>query len=465
MSDPDPVLGIDLAIGLGVAQRQTGDPKFRETLLGAARRAADFGDTDRLVAAALANDRGTFSTVNVIDAAKVEILEMALARISADHPDRALVLSALCSQLTIGSPLERRQALGDEAVAIAEASGDDAIIARVLNDISIPLAVPELLDQSVARSIEALARAERVGDPVLLCSAASGRRRTRVCRGHRRDGSLSGDQGPARRTARSAVPELDTHAPPGRATRALIAETTKGEELVTEGFQIGTDGGQPDAAIVFGAQMILVSWWRGTMGSLVPLIEQTIADNPGLPVFASRLLALANAEGDQPDEARRLLEDFAEAGFDLPLDTAWLTGMVAYAEAAIRCRDPLFAAPIFDRLAPFADQLPCDGVAVGAPVSHHLGGLATVLGHYDEADAYFRRAAAMNDRMGAKFFAARTSLLWGRMLVERQAPGDIRKARELLTRAHTTAAANGYGSCGTTCCRGRSNVSADPPTR
>ena len=66
-TDPDPVLGIDLAIGLGTAQRQTGDPAFRDTLLGAARRAADLGDTDRMVAAALANDRGTFSTVDTID--------------------------------------------------------------------------------------------------------------------------------------------------------------------------------------------------------------------------------------------------------------------------------------------------------------------------------------------------------------------------------------------------------------
>ena len=55
---PDPMLGIDLRIGLGTAQRQTGDAAFRDTLLDAARRAADLGDTDRLVAAALANNRG-----------------------------------------------------------------------------------------------------------------------------------------------------------------------------------------------------------------------------------------------------------------------------------------------------------------------------------------------------------------------------------------------------------------------
>jgi class 3 adenylate cyclase len=110
-TDPDPVLGIDLAIGLGTAQRQTGDSAFRDTLLGAARRAADLGDTDRLVAASLANDRGYYTAVGNIDADKVEILEMSLARLPADKPTRALVLATLCSELGIGSPLERRQAM------------------------------------------------------------------------------------------------------------------------------------------------------------------------------------------------------------------------------------------------------------------------------------------------------------------------------------------------------------------
>ena len=62
----------------------------------------------------------SFSTVGTIDADKVEILELALDRLAADDPDRALVLATLCAELTYGSPLERRQALADEALAIAE---------------------------------------------------------------------------------------------------------------------------------------------------------------------------------------------------------------------------------------------------------------------------------------------------------------------------------------------------------
>jgi class 3 adenylate cyclase len=51
VADGDPVTGIDLGIGLGTAQRQTGDPGYRSTLLEIAHRAADLGETSRLVAA------------------------------------------------------------------------------------------------------------------------------------------------------------------------------------------------------------------------------------------------------------------------------------------------------------------------------------------------------------------------------------------------------------------------------
>jgi hypothetical protein len=61
--------------------------------------------------------------------------------------------------------------------------------------------------------------------------------------------------------------------------------------------------------------------------------------------------------GDRFDAARHHLEAFAATEFDLPMDPDWLTGMAMYAEAAIACRDPQYAEPLFDRLAPWAGQL------------------------------------------------------------------------------------------------------------
>ena len=444
-TNPDPVLGIDLAIGLGTAQRQIGDPAFRETLLGAARRAVDLGDTERLVTAALANDRGFYSLLGAIDDDKIEILEMALDRLSADNTDRALVLAALCSELTFGSPLERRRALADEALAIAESSGDDAIIVRVLNNVFLPLLVPPLKEQLLFRTIDALVRAERVGDPVLQFWAASWRAVA---------AAFAGDIDEVDRcaeireslTERLDQPLLNWYNTYAGAWRAIIAgDTDQLEQLSTQALHIGIDGGQPDASTIFGAQFMAVNVQRGTIGELVPLIEQMAAEGPEIAPVLNGVLAAAYAEGDRMDEARYLLARFATSDFDLAMDQIWTSGMVSYANAAIACRDPRFAGPLFDRLAPWSDQFCTNGGGTAAgPVSHYLGGLATVLGRYEDADAYFGQAAAMSDHMGAKAFAATTHLWWGRMLAERQAPGDADKGRELLTKAHVVAAANGY---------------------
>ena len=440
---PDQVLRIDLAIGQGTAQRQTGDPAFRETLLEAARQAARLGDTKRLVAAAMANDRG-FSILGNVDADKVEILELALGRIPEDHPNRALVLAKLCQDLTYGSPLERRQALADEAIAIAEASGDDATIVRVLNHVAYPLLVPPLLDQSLRNSADAMARAERLGDPVLTFWAASHRQTAAACSGNIDEVDRCLDL-LGQLAAQLNQPTLNWRHMAMRATRAQLAgDTDRAEELATEAHRIGQEGGEPDAGALFGTQIMTVSLQRGTLIELVPLIEQVAAEHPGVTSFVAAQ-AMAHVEGDQIDAACGLLQKFAASGFDLPVNGTWIIGMTCYAEAAMECRDLTSAAALLDRLRPWADRLSYSGVSAAGPVSHVLAGLATVLGRFDEADAYFAQSSELSERIGARFFAARTDLSWGRMLAERRAPGDLDRARDLLARAHSAAVARGYG--------------------
>ena len=442
VTDPDPLLGVELAIGLGTAQRQTGDPASRQMLLTAARQAADLGDTNRLVAAALANDRGYTSNNNATDTEKVDVLEMALDRLSADDPDRSLVLATLCSELAHGSTLERRRALADEALRIATLSGDDATIARVVNNLFYPLLVPSMLEQQLNWTRDALIRAERVGDPVLLFLVAHSRA-TAVF--------LAGDIDEMDRCIEvmcTLAEQLDQPILSWTNTfhlakRAQIAgDTALAEQLATEALQIGTECGQPDAALFFGGQLMIVNAQRGTMGELIPLIEQMVDEAPASVGVLTAALALAYAEADHSEDARRLLDEFAAAHFDLPDD---ITAMHCYAEAAIYCGDPKYAEPIFDRLVPWAEQSVAAGsVTASGLVSHSLGGLATVLGRYDEADTYFAQSAGMSARMDAKFFAAVTDLLWGSMLAQRKAQDDTEKARDLLTKAQAAAALHGY---------------------
>jgi class 3 adenylate cyclase/tetratricopeptide (TPR) repeat protein len=446
ITDPDPVLGIDLAIGLGTAQRQTGDPAFRDSLLSAARSALDVGDTHRLVAAALANNRGFFSAGGNIDLDRVQILESALGLLSDDDPDRALVLSTLCAELCYGSPLARRQALADEAIAIARSSGDDATIVRVLSGTHFSLLVPPLLEQSLTRSREALGRAQRLGDPVLVFFAAW-ERATAVHRAGEID-----EMDRAMATAKAAIerlaqPTLDWAYAYDSAMRAQLAgDTDRAEQLASEALRIGTEGGEPDAMNMFAGQIVSVHIQRGTLDELIPLIEQAAAEAPDLAGVYTAVLAFAHAQVEQTEEARRLLEEFATARFDLPMDNTWLTGMLAYAEAAVHCGDPKFARPIFDLLAPWSDQWSTTGSTTAeGPVSRSLGGLATVLERYDEANSYFAHSAALSEQIGARFLTAEIDLEWGSMLVKRRAPGDAERARDLLAKAHSAAVANGYG--------------------
>jgi class 3 adenylate cyclase len=445
--EPDPVVALDLTIGLGTAQRQTGDPAYRETLLHAAGRAAEIGATSRLVTAALANDRGFYSAVGAIDADKVEILEAAAARLSDESAEKALILATLCSELAHGSPLERRQGLAEEAIAIAESLGDDSVLVRVLNHIHIALQVPSLLSISLLRTSEALRLAERLGDPVQIFWAAQWRAEA---------AARAGDVEEMLRCTAihgSMAEQLNQpiftwgHAFFSAVPAQLAGDTDRAEELANEALRIGTESGQPDAATIFGAQLIIVSGQRGTMRDLAPLIEQMATDTPDISQWLFRsLLAKAYVEGDRFEEAIGLLEEFSKASFDLPQDQIWLTGMVDFAEAAIECGDPRYAGPLYDRLEPWAEQLPATGGSVLAPVSYYLGGLATVLGRFDDAEAYLADSAAFCTRVGAKFFSARTDLALGKLFAARSAPDDARRARELFSMAQAAAAELGYGA-------------------
>ena len=166
---------------------------------------------------------------------------------------------------------------------------------------------------------DALVRAERVGDPVLLFLGGTSRatRRSRAGDIDEMDRCIE-IMGSLAEQLDQPILELDEtfHL----AKRAQIAgDTDRAEQLATEALQIGTDGGQPDAALFFGAQLMVVSAQRGTMGELVPLIEQMVAEtSDDSRVARLRHWRWPTQKRDHTEEARQLLEEFAAADFDLP---------------------------------------------------------------------------------------------------------------------------------------------------
>ena len=442
----DQELELDLAIGLGTAQRQSGDPAFRATLLAAGNRAAELGDTHKLVRAVLSNDRGWHSTSGASDTEKVAQLELALQQLPPDVPERALVLAALCAELAFGSTLERRQALADEALKIGKASGDDAIIVRTLNQMAFSVTVPSLLESSLQWTADALTRAERLDDPLQLYHAAMYRATASI----RANDIKEADRCFA--IAGQLVRQLDL--PPvtweytfHMSKRAQLAgDIAEAEKLAGAAAAIGTECGQPDAEMCYGVQLAAVNWMRGTMGDLAPLLETMMEANPGLPTFRASL-AMAYAQAQRLDDAIRILDEFAATNYFLPQDTAWLNGMTEYADAAIFCGDRRFAQALYDVLEPWVDQFSsAGGLTAEGPVCLCLGGLATVLERYDEADRHLLHAARLCEQNGMQFFAALTDLRRGQLLLDRGLDSDAEAARTLLTSAHSAAEANGYGA-------------------
>ena len=226
----------------------------------------------------------------------------------------------------------------------------------------------------------------------------------------------------------------------------IQGDTDLAEREATKALEIGTESGQPDAEFIYGGQIMIVHHQRGSLDSLSPLIEDMASSTPNTSGVLSGALAVASLEGDRPDEARARLEAFAADDYELEMNPVWITGMAFYAEAAIGLGDPAFAAPLFERLEPWAHLWADNGATAGNPICHYLGGLAALLGRDDDADEYLRRSAELCENAGAQFFLAQTQLLWGRTLAARGRAEDVDRARDLLARASSSAVSRGYAS-------------------
>jgi class 3 adenylate cyclase/tetratricopeptide (TPR) repeat protein len=445
-AEDDPLVGCDLRLALGEAQRQAGMPGFRETFLDAAHRAQELDATDRLVAAALGNSRGFFSSVGVIDADKVAVLESALDALGdEDGRERALLLATLCSELALGTTLDRRKELADAARAMARRLKDPDTVIRTLNLVCDPLQVPSTLNERMVDAKEALEMSELLGDPDLLFWTGAYSRLAAV---------QAGDFEMARRclaTMRAVnrglrQPTMMWVTLFNDAADALLGgDSDRAEQLATAALEIGTESGQPDAFGFYGAEMIGVRRQQGRYGELVPLIEQIVAENPALPVFRATL-AEGHMEAGNVDTARQMLDAAAADLSLLPYDVVWIFAVASYADVAAELRAEAAARLLLDLLAPFDDQVLFIGATAGSPVAYYCGSLESVLGLYNEAERHFAEAAEINARGQLEFADAATHLRWGRMLSARGGPGDLERARDLLAQANDAAVSRGYAS-------------------
>src|SRR6185437_14841421 len=115
-------------IGLGSAQRQTGEAAYRATLLEAAAIASELGEAELAARAALENNRGYSSVIGEVDEQRLAAIRRAIELDEPSVPERrARLLSLQAQELAWGPDFDERCALAIRAVALAPGSGDERV--------------------------------------------------------------------------------------------------------------------------------------------------------------------------------------------------------------------------------------------------------------------------------------------------------------------------------------------------
>ncbi len=423
-----------LLLALGDAQNKAGDTlDARRTFTAAADIARALGSPRLLAQSALGLGTRGVMLGGIVDEALVAVLEEALAALGESDPGlRARLLARLAIELSFSEARERRAALAGEALEIARRVGDPRGLGFALAARHWSLWGPGNVQERLEAANELLGLAESSGDERLAIVGHRWRMIDLLELGDidAVDIEIDAHAQVAARGKRLAD-ELYSHL--YRSMRLLLAGEF--EQAEAEGWAAVALGNRVQDPNTGNATLLQACTLRRERGGFerlegpVRAYAERFAAIPGWRCVLAHLLA----ETGRVDEAREILDAFGAEDFrGLPLDGIWLGAVGYLAETAAAIGDPTHAAALHDLLEPYADR----NVAVGwastctGSAARHLGLLADLLGRRKPAIAYFETALAMNERMRARPWVARTQVEFARLLAQKPAGRD--RAAELL---------------------------------
>jgi predicted ATPase/class 3 adenylate cyclase len=376
-------------IGLGEAQRQSGDAAYRETLLEAARVASHLKDAELAARSALANSRGYWSVIGQVDSERMAAIERAIELDDPPNPARRARLLALQAQeLTWDPDFARRGTLAEEAIELARGAGDARALAEALRSACYALWSAETFELRAALAQELVTLSDQLGDPVLRRAAQNLEFHACVERGElaRAQTALERSQRTAAELGQplvnSAVAVL------AAALKLLQGDLDAGERLAEHAFQLGQEAGQPDAVSYYGVQISYVRLFEGRGEEIIAMSEQSAEATSAVPALRAGL-ASTLCWLDRREDAAAILKEAASDRFEHVLpSTGELTALALYANAATHTGDRGVAAILYDLIQPWADQFVWSGVSGYGHVRMYLGLLASCLGQHELADEH-----------------------------------------------------------------------------
>jgi class 3 adenylate cyclase len=437
----DPDLRIDLLTGRGEAQRRTGDPASRETLLGASRLAVERRDAARLARAVLANSRGFTSVIGHVDEERLELVDAALDLVGpAPGAVRAELLALHSSELLFTGDHHRVLQAGDEAAAIAARLDDANLAARVGMRRLVACHVPERVSALVREAADVVVLADRGGDPQARV----------MCRGWWAFAlEAIGDRAGARAVVVEAMAIADDAGQPGlrgfmHFVYAGVVDALGEHEdvglLCQAGFELCQQAGYPDAAMWYSGPLLPGWTFEGQAETATVAAAQAWAAYPAMVAWgAMRAFGLALTGRDVE------LSELLAGRPAIPVDFFWFESQFLFAVAqGFGTENPDAAAASYEALLPYRDLHVSYCLGYWAPVEVALAVTARVKGDVEAALAHHEAVAATIDRCGAARARALNGYQWARTLLTRDAPGDRQRARQLAVETLAYCQAKGY---------------------
>lgn len=340
------------------------------------------------------------------------IVDLALARVSADRPaDRAIVL-AHKAELAFELATSDRTAMLEDARTLAAASDDAAAILEVAHS-RASLRDPTTLAENRAAADDLLALMDRYPDAADTMRYRSIRRLSAAITHYL--AALTGcDLAAADRTLAaiealgrtSGVRAVTVTARFMRAGRALAAGTLdEVERIVREGFADDPSPTSSRTALVFGRFALALATARGDR-TFAKALDPDAVKPPWMSKRQETEAAISYgylfAHCRETERARAVLGRASREVIDrMPVAFGDLGSLCQLAEIAVALSDAEAATRLYAQLEPHAERnavLP--HFEYWGAVAHYLGRLAPLAGKPGEAEAHFAHAQRINAALG-----------------------------------------------------------------
>jgi len=434
----DAGLRCKLAIALGSAQMKSGQTiQAVEVLIDAASRANHLGAMSDLAEAAIEFEEVAWR-LGLPGASAVRLLEVSLDRLDeADGVARAKLQSSLVRALVFAEMPDQARSLHKRAVQLArEVRDPEALEAALRAGFWLPWD-PADLEGLLATAHEAITLAQQVGNKERVLDAAAFRLHLLMAVGDFYGFSRDLEDF-AQLADELRQPFHQYHATAMRAARALfVGRFTDAEQLARKAATQGTRLPGLDTSGAFGMQMFTLALERGELQQFAPLVRQFVQTTPSSSTWRPAL-TLVLAELGELEQARAELGRLAPRQFHaVARDSLWLACLVYLAQACALVRDLTHAAELHALLLPWQGRnlVAASMVVCYGPADRLLGVLSTVLQRWDAAARHFEAAIKMNTRQESMPWLVHTQHDYAVMLAERQQPGDLQRARALLSSA------------------------------